>query len=66
MDTPVDTIRAWAIGMFLCTIVAAVNILMGLRKSPVTITASVVQLVAYPYVCNSAQPAILRLCDAAD
>ncbi|KAK7747413.1 hypothetical protein SLS53_001668 [Cytospora paraplurivora] len=48
MDTPVDTIRAWAIGMFLCTIVAAVNILLGLRKAPVTISASVVQLISYP------------------
>lgn len=48
MDTPVNTIRAWTIGMLLCTIIAAVNILMGLRKSPVTITASVVQLIAYP------------------
>lgn len=28
--------------------VAAVNILMGLRKSPIAITASVVQLIAYP------------------
>ena len=52
MDTPVDTIRAWTIGMVLCTIVAAVNILMGLRKSPVNITASVVQLISYPYVCR--------------
>lgn len=54
MDTPVDTIRAWTIGMLLCTIVAAVNLLMGLRKAPVTITASVVQLISYPYVCNRA------------
>lgn len=48
VDTPVNTIRAWTIGMLLCTIIAAVNILMGLRKSPVVITASVVQLIAYP------------------
>lgn len=34
--------------MLLCTIIAAVNILMGLRKSPVVISASVVQLIAYP------------------
>lgn len=58
MDTPVDTIRAWTIGMVLCTIVAAVNILMGLRKSPVTITASVVQLISYPYVCNPSSPTL--------
>lgn len=36
--------------MLLCTVIAAVNFLMGLRKSPVVITASVVQLIAYPYV----------------
>lgn len=50
VETPVNTVRAWTIGMLLCTIIAAVNILMGLRKSPVVITASVVQLIAYPYV----------------
>lgn len=48
VDTPVNTVRAWTIGMLLCTIIAAVNILMGLRKSPVVISASVVQLIAYP------------------
>lgn len=64
MTTPVDTIRAWTIGMLLCTIVAAVNILMGLRKSPVSITSSVVQLIAYPYVCNSAPGLTFLLCNA--
>jgi OPT family small oligopeptide transporter len=32
----------------MCTIVAACNILLGLRRSPITITATVVQLISYP------------------
>ncbi|KAH8200631.1 hypothetical protein TruAng_005168 [Truncatella angustata] len=47
-ETPVGTIRAWTIGWLLCTIVAACNILLGLRRSPTYITATVVQLIAYP------------------
>ncbi len=47
---PVNTIRAWTIGAVMCTIVAACNIMLGLRKSPITIPATVVQLVSYPYV----------------
>ncbi|KKY39097.1 putative small oligopeptide opt family [Diaporthe ampelina] len=48
VDTPVNTVRAWSIGILLCTIITAVKILIGLRKSPAVITASVVQLIAYP------------------
>ncbi|KAM0815583.1 hypothetical protein AB5N19_01382 [Seiridium cardinale] len=47
-DIPVNTIRAWTIGFLLCTIVAACNILLGMRRSPTYITATVVQLIAYP------------------
>lgn len=51
IDMPVDTIRAWVIGAFMCTIVAACNVLLNLRATPVTITSTVVQLVAYPIGC---------------
>ncbi|KAI1841653.1 hypothetical protein JX265_009332 [Neoarthrinium moseri] len=47
-EMPVNTIRAWSIGFLLCTVVAACNILLGLRRSPTYITATVVQLIAYP------------------
>ncbi|KAH8888862.1 OPT family small oligopeptide transporter [Thozetella sp. PMI_491] len=47
-EAPVDTIRAWVIGAIMCTIVAACNILLGLRRSPITIQSTVVQLIAYP------------------
>lgn len=47
-DMPASTIRAWVLGALLCTVVAACNILLGLRRSPIIITATVVQLVAYP------------------
>ncbi len=47
-DMPVNTIRAWTIGATMCTIVAACNILLGLRKSPITIMPTVVQLISYP------------------
>ncbi|KKA29279.1 hypothetical protein TD95_002503 [Thielaviopsis punctulata] len=43
-----STIRAWVIGGVLCTIVAACNILLGLRRSPIAISATVVQLICYP------------------
>jgi len=47
-DVPVNTIRAWFIGALLCTIIAACNVLLGLRRSPIVITATVAQLIAYP------------------
>lgn len=49
-DMPVDTIRAWVIGGVLCTIVSACNVLLALRRTPIAISSTVVQLVAYPYV----------------
>lgn len=47
-DMPVDTIRAWTIGALMCTIVAACNILLSLRRAPISISSTVVQLIAYP------------------
>ncbi|KAK1758619.1 OPT oligopeptide transporter protein-domain-containing protein [Echria macrotheca] len=48
VDMPANTIRAWAIGLLLCTIGSAVNMLLSLRNPSVVITTFVVQLVAYP------------------
>ncbi|KAK2616194.1 hypothetical protein QQS21_000826 [Conoideocrella luteorostrata] len=50
-DTPVDTLRAWTLGFILCTVVAACNILLSLRRSPISITSTVVQLISYPMGC---------------
>ncbi|KAI1170423.1 OPT family small oligopeptide transporter [Nemania sp. FL0916] len=47
-DLPANTIRAWAIGLILCTVGSAVNMLFSLRNPSVTITTYVIQLVAYP------------------
>ncbi|KAH7146222.1 OPT family small oligopeptide transporter [Dactylonectria macrodidyma] len=54
-DMPINTIRAWTIGSIMCTIIAACNILLGLRYSPITITSTVVQLVSYPIGCGWAK-----------
>ncbi|GAB0132033.1 hypothetical protein EsDP_00000483 [Epichloe bromicola] len=48
IDVPIDTLRAWCIGAFLCTIVAACNVLLSMRRTPIAITSTVVQLIAYP------------------
>ncbi|KAH8157022.1 hypothetical protein CIB48_g11227 [Xylaria polymorpha] len=48
IDLPANTIRAWVIGLILCTIGSAVNMLFSLRNPSVTITTYVIQLVAYP------------------
>ncbi|KOS18311.1 Sexual differentiation process protein isp4 [Escovopsis weberi] len=50
-DLPVNTLRAWTIGALMCTIVAACNILLSLRRAPISITSTVVQLIAYPIGC---------------
>lgn len=47
-ETPVNTVRAWVIGLLTCTIVTACNILLGLRRTPSSISSIVVQLIAYP------------------
>lgn len=47
-ETPVNTVRAWVIGFITCTIVTACNVLLSLRRSPVSISPTVVQLISYP------------------
>jgi OPT family small oligopeptide transporter len=44
----VDTIRAWTIGFITCTVVAAMNLLMGQHYTGLFISSAVVQLVSYP------------------
>ena len=48
VDVPANTIRAWVIGLILCTIGSGVNLLFSLRNPSVAITTYVIQLVAYP------------------
>ncbi|EFW99104.1 small oligopeptide transporter [Grosmannia clavigera kw1407] len=48
VDLPANTIRAWVIGMVLCTVGSGVNMLFSLRNPSVTVTTYVIQLVAYP------------------
>jgi len=48
VDMPANTIRAWTIGLLLCTIGSGVNMLLSLRNPSIVITTFVVQLVAYP------------------
>jgi OPT oligopeptide transporter protein len=48
VDVPANTIRAWAIGMLLCTVGSAINMLFSLRNPSITITTYVIQLIAYP------------------
>ena len=45
---PANTIRAWVIGMLLCTIGSGVNMLFSLRNPSISITTYVIQLIAYP------------------
>lgn len=47
-DVPVDTARAWVLGMLLTTIASGLNALFALRQPAITITSLTVQLVAYP------------------
>ncbi|KAK1544729.1 OPT family small oligopeptide transporter [Colletotrichum paranaense] len=54
-ELPINTIRAWSIGAIMCTIIAACNILLGLRRSPIIITSTVVQLISYPLGCFCAK-----------
>jgi OPT family small oligopeptide transporter len=51
IPVPVNTIRAWVIGALTCTVIAACNVLLGLRRSPIVITSTVVQLISYPMGC---------------
>ncbi|KAK0628567.1 putative isp4 protein [Bombardia bombarda] len=48
VDLPVNTIRAWTIGLVLCTIGSAVNMLLSLRNPSILLSTFVIQLIAYP------------------
>ncbi|KAF3064003.1 Sexual differentiation process protein isp4 [Daldinia childiae] len=48
VDLPANTIRAWVIGLILCTLGSAVNMLFSLKNPTIQITTYVIQLVAYP------------------
>ncbi|KAK0659705.1 putative oligopeptide transporter [Cercophora samala] len=45
---PVSTIRAWAMGICFCFIIASVNSFFDIRLPSVSISGTVVQLLAYP------------------
>lgn len=44
----VETVRAWTIGFIICTVVGAMNVLLYEHHLAVSISTSVVQLIAYP------------------
>ncbi|KAI3320748.1 OPT family small oligopeptide transporter [Xylariaceae sp. AK1471] len=48
VDLPANTIRAWVIGLILCTLGSAINMLFSLHNPSVTVTTYVIQLIAYP------------------
>lgn len=48
VDVPANTIRAWVIGLILCTVGSGVNMLFSLRNPSISITTYVIQLIAYP------------------
>ncbi|KAI5867752.1 small oligopeptide transporter [Durotheca rogersii] len=48
VDLPANTIRAWVIGLVLCTTGSAVNMLFSLKNPSVQITTYAIQLIAYP------------------
>lgn len=48
VDLPANTIRAWVIGLVLCTVGSGINMLFSLRNPSVTISTYVIQLIAYP------------------
>lgn len=47
-DVPVNTVRAWVLGMLFMTIGSALNMLFSLRNPAIQITSIVAQLVSYP------------------
>ncbi|KAK3176727.1 hypothetical protein OEA41_008052 [Lepraria neglecta] len=47
-DMPINTVRAWVLGILLTTIASGLNALFALRQPAITITSLTVQLVAYP------------------
>ncbi|PKK48007.1 hypothetical protein CI102_5515, partial [Trichoderma harzianum] len=47
-EMPANTIRAWAIGLFLVTICGGMNMLFYLRSPAISISTIVAQFLAYP------------------
>ena len=47
-EMPVNTVRAWVIGMLMVTLGSGMNMLFSMRSPSIIITAFVAQLVAYP------------------
>ncbi|KAK3694789.1 putative isp4 protein [Podospora appendiculata] len=47
-EMPASTIRAWTIGLLLCTIGSAVNMLLSLRNPTILLSTLVIQLISYP------------------
>jgi OPT family oligopeptide transporter len=47
-NMPVNTIRAWVLGMVFMTIGSALNMLFSLRNPAIQITSIVAQLISYP------------------
>ncbi|KAI8822241.1 OPT oligopeptide transporter protein-domain-containing protein [Fimicolochytrium jonesii] len=48
VDMPANTVRAWVLGFILTTLASGLNMLFSLREPSITITAIVIQLVAFP------------------
>ncbi|PNY24300.1 Sexual differentiation process protein isp4 [Tolypocladium capitatum] len=59
-DVPINTLRAWFIGVLTCTMVAVCNVLLGLRRSPMSISATVVQLLHHHLRCRFAARDLTR------
>jgi OPT family small oligopeptide transporter len=47
-DVPVNTFRAWFLGIFFTLLLAAVNVIFSLRNPSITVSGLVAQLAAYP------------------
>jgi OPT family small oligopeptide transporter len=48
VDLPANTVRAWVIGLILCSLGSGVNMLFSLRNPSVSINTYMIQLIAYP------------------
>ncbi|KJZ75800.1 hypothetical protein HIM_04957 [Hirsutella minnesotensis 3608] len=48
VDVPANTVRAWVIGLLLCTLGSGVNLLFSLRYPSIYMSTYVIQLIAYP------------------
>jgi hypothetical protein len=48
VDLPTNTIRAWTIGLLICTIGSAANMLFSMKNPTIALTTVVIQLISYP------------------